>query len=89
MALRGAWNSLRRNGPIRVFQCSRDTVLQGLGDVVTLAGRGHQRPGCFAVPHGDGVQSKLIWVRDVDHAHTDVVAEVQISQCVGHGLDTL
>jgi hypothetical protein len=36
-----------------------------------------------------GVQSKAMWVRDVDHAHTDVVAEVQISQCVGHGLDTL
>lgn len=39
--------------------------------------------------HSVGVQSQWIRVRNVHHAHTDVITKIQISQCVGHGLDTL
>ena len=41
---------------MRVFQCSREAVLQRVGDIVTLARSGHQRSGCFAIAYGDDVQ---------------------------------
>ena len=57
MTLRGASSSLRGNGPMRVFQYSRDAVLQRVGDVVTLARCRHQRPGRFAIAYGDDLQA--------------------------------
>ena len=45
-----------KKGPMLIYLRRGDAFLKRLGDIVTLARCGHQRPGRFAIAYGDDLQ---------------------------------